>query len=256
MSTSLFRTLATLSVAAFLTLFTAETEAGHHEAHKPETVVDIAAGNEDFETLTKAVKAAGLVEALSGDGPFTVLAPTDSAFGKLPEKTLKSLLKPENKEKLQAILTYHVAPGKLKKEDVVRVDMLKTLNGAKIRLSQKDGKVFADDARIVKTDLMAGNGVVHVIDAVLMPPAGDSAEAKIIREAIQRGAPLYNAGQHMACVAVYEVAAISLLEMGDKLPEESRKALKKAMKKSAESSSPSDRAWALRHGMDEAMKDL
>lgn len=145
--------------------------AGHHEEGKQSvgTIVDVAAGNPDFETLVAAVKAAGLAETLSGTGPFTVFAPTDEAFAKLPPGTLESLLKPENKDKLVAILTYHVVPGKVTAADVVKLDTATTVNGQAADITVTDGKVKVDAANVTATDVAASNGVIHVIDAVILP---------------------------------------------------------------------------------------
>ena len=134
-------------------------------------IVDTAAGADNFKTLVAAVKAAGLVETLKGDGPFTVLAPTDEAFAKLPEGTLESLLKPENKEKLVAILKYHVIPGKAMAADVVKLDGkdVKTVEGQSAKVAIKDGNVMIDGAKVIKTDIACSNGVIHVIDTVLLP---------------------------------------------------------------------------------------
>lgn len=145
--------------------------AGHHEndGKLSGTIVDVAASNPDFETLVAAVKAAGLVETLSGDGPFTVFAPTDDAFAKLPPGTLEDLLKPENKEKLAAILTYHVVAGKVTAAEVVKLDSATTVNGATADITVMDGKVKVDAANVTATDIAASNGVIHVIDAVILP---------------------------------------------------------------------------------------
>ena len=133
------------------------------------TVVENAAGTEAFSTLVAAVKAADLVKTLSGDGPFTVFAPTDEAFAKLPEGTLQELLKPENKKKLAAILTYHVVPGQVMAKDVVNLKEAKTAQGSKVAIEVKDGVVMIDNAKVVKTDIVSKNGVIHVIDAVILP---------------------------------------------------------------------------------------
>jgi transforming growth factor-beta-induced protein len=124
-----------------------------------------------FKTLLAAVKAAGLAETLSGEGPFTVFAPTDAAFAKIPEATLKDLLKPENKDKLIAILTYHVVPGRVFSEGALEAKSAKTVQGASVKISVKDGAAYIDNAKIVTTDINAANGVIHVIDTVIMPPA-------------------------------------------------------------------------------------
>ncbi len=133
------------------------------------TIVEVAAGNKDFSTLVAAVKAAGLVETLSGKGPFTVLAPTNEAFAKLPKGTLETLLKPENKDKLVAILTYHVIPAKAMAADVVKLEKAKTVQGQEVKISAKTEGVKINDAKVVKTDIECKNGVIHVIDAVLLP---------------------------------------------------------------------------------------
>lgn len=132
-------------------------------------IVDTAVGAGQFKTLVAAVKAAGLVETLKGKGPFTVFAPTDDAFAKLPEGTVDSLLKPENKEKLVAILTYHVVPGKVMASGVVDLDAAKTVQGSEVKIRVIDGKVNIDNAKVVKADITCTNGVIHVIDTVLMP---------------------------------------------------------------------------------------
>ncbi|MDF1739441.1 MAG: fasciclin domain-containing protein [Verrucomicrobiales bacterium] len=131
-------------------------------------IVAVAAGSEDFSTLVAAVKAAGLVETLQGDGPFTIFAPTNEAFAKLPEGTVEMLLKPENKDQLTAILTYHVVPAKVMAADV-KAGNAKTVNGSEITIKTDGGKVMVDKANVVKTDLGASNGVIHVIDSVILP---------------------------------------------------------------------------------------
>jgi len=132
-------------------------------------IVDTAVGAGSFKTLVTAVQAADLVETLKGKGPFTVFAPTDSAFAKLPEGTIPTLLKDENKGKLTSILTYHVVPGKVMAADVVNLDSAKTVNGQKVSIKVEEGKVFVDNAQVVKTDIECANGVIHVIDAVILP---------------------------------------------------------------------------------------
>jgi uncharacterized surface protein with fasciclin (FAS1) repeats len=122
-----------------------------------------------FNTLVAAVKAAGLVDTLKGAGPFTVFAPTDEAFAKLPQGTVDDLLKPENKDKLAAILTYHVVPGKVTASQVVKLNSAKTVQGNTIEIKKENGGVMVNNARVVKADVMADNGVVHVIDSVLLP---------------------------------------------------------------------------------------
>jgi uncharacterized surface protein with fasciclin (FAS1) repeats len=132
-------------------------------------IVDTAVGAGSFKTLVAAVQAAGLVDTLKGKGPFTVFAPTDEAFAKLPKGTLESLLKPENKEKLAAILTYHVVAGKVLAKDVVKLSEAKTVQGSSVKILVSDGKVKVDGANVVTTDIETSNGVIHVIDAVILP---------------------------------------------------------------------------------------
>lgn len=132
-------------------------------------IVDTAVAAGSFNTLVAAVKAAGLVETLKGKGPFTVFAPTDDAFNKLPPGTLEELLKPENKEKLAGILTYHVVAGKVMAKDVVKMESAKTVNGQSVTIRMQDEDVMVDDAKVTKTDINCSNGVIHVIDAVVLP---------------------------------------------------------------------------------------
>ena len=133
-------------------------------------IVDIAAGNEDFETLVAAVTAAGLVDTLKGDGPFTVCAPTDAAFEALPEGTVESLLLPENKDQLTAILTYHVVPGKVMSGDLVDDMKAATVQGGEVTIDLDNG-VMVNDATVTTADIEGTNGVIHVIDKVIMPPS-------------------------------------------------------------------------------------
>lgn len=139
---------------------------------KPADIVDTAVAAGSFNTLVAAVKAAGLVETLKGAGPFTVFAPTDEAFAKLPAGTVESLLKPENKEKLVKILTYHVVSGNVLAKDVVKLDKASTVAGPDVHIKAAMGKVMVNGANVVKTDIKTSNGVIHVIDSVLLPPAG------------------------------------------------------------------------------------
>lgn len=132
-------------------------------------IVDTAVAAGQFKTLATALKAAGLVDTLKGEGPFTVFAPTDAAFAKLPEGTVETLLKPENKEKLVAILTYHVVGGKVMAADVVKLTEAKTVNGKTAAIKVDNGKVLVDKATVVKTDIACSNGVIHVIDTVILP---------------------------------------------------------------------------------------
>ena len=135
-------------------------------------IVDTAVGAGKFKTLVAAVKAAGLVDVLKGEGPFTVLAPNDEAFDKLPAGTVETLLKPENKAKLVALLTYHVIPAKAMAADVVKLDgkTVKSVEGSTIKIEVEGSTVMVNNAKVIKTDIACSNGVIHVIDTVIMPP--------------------------------------------------------------------------------------
>jgi len=146
-------------------------------------IVETAVDAGQFKTLAQALKAANLVNTLQGDGPFTVFAPTDQAFSKLDQGTLEMLLKPENRALLQSILTYHVVPGKVKAAKVVKLDAAETVNGQRVDIRTEDGKVFVDDAQVVTTDIECSNGVIHVIDSVILPSTND-----IIDTALSAGA--------------------------------------------------------------------
>jgi uncharacterized surface protein with fasciclin (FAS1) repeats len=158
-----------LAMIATVLVLAVALNAYAHNCDKKMDIVDTAASAGSFNTLVAAVKAADLVDTLKGEGPFTVFAPTDEAFAKLPKGTLEDLLKPENKAKLQSILTYHVVPGMVMAEDVAGISMAKTANGQSFKISMKDGSVYVDNAKVLKTDILCSNGVIHVIDSVILP---------------------------------------------------------------------------------------
>lgn len=160
----MFKTV-TLGIAIVTLMLSAGTRAEQHDKDIVETAV--AAGS--FKTLAKALQAADLVDTLKGEGPFTVFAPTDEAFAKLPAGTLNDLLKAENKQKLQRILGYHVVAGRVSSAEVVKLRTAKAVSGDTIDITAKGGTVRVDNARIVKTDIAASNGVIHVIDTVIIP---------------------------------------------------------------------------------------
>lgn len=159
----------TIWAVACLGFIAAVANAGHHGAYKSKDIVDTAVSAGQFSTLAAALEAADLVGTLKGDGPFTVFAPTDAAFAKLPDGTVADLLKPENRDQLTAILTYHVVAGKVYAADVVKLEAATTVNGSDVSIEVKDGSVRINDANVVKTDISASNGVIHVIDTVIMP---------------------------------------------------------------------------------------
>ncbi|CAE7578018.1 unnamed protein product [Symbiodinium necroappetens] len=145
-------------------------------ASQGKDIVDTAVAAGSFNTLAAALKAAGLVDALKGDGPFTVFAPTDDAFAKLPAGTVESLLKPENKDQLVSILTYHVVPANVMAKDVVKLNTATTLNGQRADIEVRNGNVFVDNAQVIKTDIAASNGTIHVIDSVILPESSNVVE--------------------------------------------------------------------------------
>ena len=163
--------------AAGLLIFTSASWAGHcggdHDHDKAAkaqpTIAEVAAGNDDFTTLVAALQAAGLVDVLAGEGPYTVFAPTNEAFAALPPGTVENLLKPENKDQLIAVLTYHVVPGAVYAEDVTKLDSATTVQGDTVEIAANMGKVKVDNANVVATDIVASNGVIHVIDTVILP---------------------------------------------------------------------------------------
>ena len=152
-----------------LAFFVSATAFAGSYGHKKSDIVDTAVAAGNFTTLAAALEAGGLIETLKSDGPFTVFAPTDEAFAKLPAGTIEGLLKPESKDKLVGILTYHVVLGKVKAADVVKLDSATTANGSDVRISVQQGSVFVNDARVTATDIGASNGVIHVIDTVILP---------------------------------------------------------------------------------------
>ena len=159
-----FKVLSVTTLAIFLS-----ATALIASSHTKKDIVDTAVGAGSFNTLVAAVQAADLVDTLKGEGPFTVFAPTDDAFAKLPAGTVEDLLKPENKDKLKAILTYHVVSGKYMAKDVATMKMADTVNGQSVMISMDAGNVMVDNAKVVQADIECSNGVIHVIDTVILP---------------------------------------------------------------------------------------
>lgn len=157
---------ATLGATAALCLLAATPVAG-------QDIVDVAASNPEFSTLVTAVKAAGLAETLKGEGPFTVFAPTNAAFEALPDGTLEALLEPENRNRLTAILTYHVLPGKVMASRATGLSQAKTAQGQSVPLAVREGALYVGGAKVIQPDIEASNGVIHVIDGVILPPPGE-----------------------------------------------------------------------------------
>ncbi|EPN4954435.1 MULTISPECIES: fasciclin domain-containing protein [Vibrio] len=165
----MFKRILVITATLMATLsFMLPVKAHEHGMMKAD-IVDVATENGSFNTLVAAVKAADLVDTLKGEGPFTVFAPTDDAFAKLPDGTIDMLLMPENKDKLVSILTYHVVPGKVMAADVVKLDKATTVQGQDVMIKTMGDKVMVNDANVMATDVKAKNGIIHVIDTVIMP---------------------------------------------------------------------------------------
>lgn len=223
-------------------------------------LLDTAKSAGNFRTLLEAVAAAGLTETLRGDGPFTVLAPSDAAFSNLPASTLEGLLDPGNREQLRRVLAFHVIDGRVDSTSALRAGTAQTLAGEPLDFALADGRLRVADATVIANDIAASNGVIHVIDSVLLPPSDERSPAEaafdVLQTAVERGAFFFNNGQAPACVAVYEVAAISLLSLSDALTERSRDVLRQALDAGGSSADPVRRAWDLRHAIDAVSIEL
>ncbi|MFM9957616.1 MAG: fasciclin domain-containing protein [Phycisphaerales bacterium] len=226
------------------------------------TIPQVAIDDGRFTTLVAALKAAGLVETLSGAGPFTVFAPTDDAFAKLPKPVLGALLKPENKGLLTEILTYHVVSGRVSSVDAIKAGKAKTLEGSQVSVSGSSGSLMANSSRVIIEDLDTANGVVHVVDSVLIPEKAAAKIAKlsmatpegVMELAINRGAPMFNNGNHAACAAIYEVALNALMAMPESAVDAGdRMTISNALAEGAKTHDMGDRAWTYRRAMDSVM---
>lgn len=219
-------------------------------------IVDTAIGAEGFNTLVAAVKAAGLVDTLKSDGPFTVFAPTDEAFAKLPEGTLATLLKPENKQQLVDILTYHVVAGKVLAKDVVNLNSADSVQGGKIGIKVVDGAVkLNSSSTVTATDIECDNGVIHVIDTVILPPEKNAqmTPRHVIESAVAQGAPLYNAGHANECCSTYLTAIHRLMDdYGHQMPVQVRTHLQTSVSQANNVHCSDSRAWVLRRALDQA----
>lgn len=216
----------------------------------PETAV--AAGS--FGTLLAAVGAAELSETLGSEGPFTVFAPTDDAFGNLPAGTIETLLKPENKQQLVDILTYHVVAGRVYSPDALAAKNAKTLQGTTMAIAPTESGASVNNAKLLVTDLDASNGVIHVIDRVLLPSGKKADAKKMIVEAISTGVPMYNAGHHAACATLYQKTMEQV--MAGTSDSEMRSHMKLVLTSAMRETCPMERAWTLRRGMDQMLVRL
>jgi len=247
--------LAALTIASALAC--PVTGTAQHPSRNP-SIPQVARTAGQFTTLLAAVDAAGLTETLLGRGPFTLFAPTDDAFARLPNGTVQELLKPENREKLRTILTYHVIAGRVTAAQARGVRSAETFAGQSVRISTSGDQLRINDAVVRIADVPASNGLIHVIDRVLLPsdrPTGAASSAiELVDLAIQRGVPLFNNGQAESTVAIYEVATKALLTLGNAVPTSGQRALRQALGDT--SGSVRDRAFTLRGGLDEARRAL
>lgn len=210
-----------------------------------------------FKTLVAAAKAAGLVDALSGDKPLTVFAPTDKAFAQLPEGTVENLLKPENVDQLKQILLYHVVKGRVYSDQALKLKKAPTLAGPMLKISARKKEAFINKSKLTALDIEASNGVIHVIDAVLLPPAKKvtKADAKAaIEHAVDRGVALYNAGHTDACARQYMSTASTLLESDHEMPAHAVRHLQTAMQHAKATSCSNSQSWTMRRGLDNAYR--
>lgn len=228
-----------------------------HQSRGP-SIPQVAKTAGQFSTLLAAVDAAGLTETLLGRGPFTLFAPTDEAFGKLPNGTVQDLLKPESREKLRTILTYHVIAGRVTASQARSVNSAETVAGQSVRVSTNGDQLRINDATVRIADIPASNGIIHVIDRVLLPTETRSGSAgtaiELLDLAIQRGVPLFNNGQPESTVAIYEIASRALLALGTAVPDDARRSLRTALGNT--SGTVRDRAFTLRGGLDDARRSL
>ena len=224
-------------------------------------IVDTAIEAGSFNTLVSAVQAAGLVETLKGDGPFTVFAPTDKAFEKFWPETLKNLLQPENRDKLRMLLTYHVLPGKVNAKKAKKLGTAEPLSGGSFELSVKNNNLFINYAKVVKANIKTSNGIVHAIDSVLIPNVANQTSSihssntdQIIKKAIHKGVPMFNSGHHATTAALYMKAGDEIL---DQCPSSACSAsmskIKTAMQKASAAGCPTSQAWIMRNAFDEVL---
>ncbi len=236
------------------------------------TIVEVAGNSGSFGTLLAAANAAGLVPTLNGDGPLTVFAPTEEAFSALPKGTVASLLEPGNKSKLAEILKYHVVSGRVYSEDALALPSAPTVAGPSITITATDGGANINNARLLRTDIDASNGVIHIIDRVLLPtdapssgtvsaakPATDqrSVAMSVLNDAIHRGVPIFNSGHHGQCADIYMQALQTVSAMpGVAMSASLREQVNTTLSVCPQMSSMTNRAWAVRRQIDQVMREL
>ena len=227
-------------------------------------IVDAAVKAGSFKTLAAALGAAELVDALKGDGPFTVFAPTEEAFSKFPEGTVESLLEAQNRNKLVNILKYHVVSGRIYSDAALKAGRVKTLEGKEVAVAANEKGAFVNVANLVATDLDAANGVIHVIDSVLIPVNSQKSSRKMrgmLERAVAHGSRLYNAGHSKECAQLYSDTMHKMLSYEDhSMSPRTVRAHKMVLYRAERTQCDDSRAWLLRQGMDLAhqalMKDV
>ena len=241
---------------AIMAVITA-TAVAHDSDRSDGNIVETAAAAGQFETLLAAATAAGLAPALSGDGPFTVFAPTDEAFGALPAGTVETLLREENRGQLANILKFHVIAGRVGSDALADGATLDTLAESKVTFTETEQGFTIEGARIVTTDINASNGIIHVIDRVILPPERMSRmqAEQTINRAIARGVPMFNHGNPGATVRIYAEAARTLVSSAD-LSISERNRLERGLSASNHSRSAGESAWQLRYALDDVMASL
>jgi len=231
--------------------------ADHHHEDQGDNLVETAAAAGQFETLLAAATEAGLAPTLANDGPFTVFAPTDDAFGALPAGTVETLLQPDNRDQLANILKFHVVSGRVGSDALADGASLDTLAGPSMSFTQSENGFTVEGARILTTDIEAANGIVHVIDRVITPPErmSRSNAASTIERAIARGVPMFNHGNPAGTVRVYSDAAEALMARAN-LSTGERRRLERGMRASDLTESASESAWQLRYALDDVLASL
>lgn len=244
-------------IGVLLVALTTTYTGAHADEHSTDNIVETAKQAGQFNTLLAAASAAGLVPALSDSSPLTVFAPTDEAFDALPAGTIDSLLKAENRHTLIRILSFHVVSGKVGSEALVDNVTLDTLAGPKVSFVAAEKGFTIEGARLIATDMQASNGIVHVIDRVIMPPPEMSRTdvQALIMSTINQGAPMFNHGDHSGTVELYTNTTKTLLSSAQ-LTSNERQRLKRALKESEQMASPQQSAWALRYALDDVIRSM
>lgn len=215
------------------------------------TIPEVAQQAGTFDTLLAAVTEAELAQTLSSTGPFTVFAPSDEAFAKLPKGTVDELLKPENRGQLASILTYHVVPGRIYSDQVLEMDSGKTVQGQSVAFSLSADGIKINESTVISADIQASNGVIHVIDQVLLPQTLDSNGAKkLLQTSVSKGAKAFNKGDYHTCCEVYTASCTQIIDQGKTLPAEVEAVLQISLNRAKDQKSERERAWVLRHGID------